>query len=181
MKQYTWIILIAVILIGGGLIYEFYGNNKVNSNTSSIKNNNLVAINSIAPQFSVPTISGQQFSLTAYKGKTVVMFGMFGSCTDCIPEGQALNQIQKTFGSKVAVIGLDVLNGEPASALEDYEQQADVNIPLATYNQTVINEYKLTQPEITYIINPDGKVAYASQSFISEANLQAQVNKVINV
>ncbi len=182
MKRYTWFLVIAAILVGGVLVYNIHKTNKTtsSSSTANTSSNGLVAVGSTAPLFNVPTISGQQFSLAAYKGKTVVMFGMFGSCSECIPEGQALDQIQKNNGATVAVIGLDVLNGEPASELEAYEQEAGIAIPLALYDQDVINSYKLTQPEITYIINKEGKVAYASPSFVGEANLQQQVTKATN-
>lgn len=180
MNRYRGIVIIVAVLAIIVSLFMLHQPKRTSSTSSVSSTSSLLAIGKQAPLFQLPTISGQVFSLAANKGKTIVMFGMFGSCSDCIPEGQALNQIRQSDGSSVEVIGLDVLNGEPASVLRNYEQIAKINIPLALFNQPVISAYRLTQPEITYIINKNGRLAYASSTFTNEASLQQQVKKAIN-
>lgn len=175
------IISLAIVIIFGG---SYLALHQTHSATPSIANkqanSTLVSVGKPAPDFSVRTIDGQQFSLSAHKGKPVIVFAMFGGCGDCIPVGQTLSQIQSNLASKgVTVIAIDILKGEPVSALEQYRSDTKSDFPLVSYDAEVVNTYKLTAPEITYVIDKNGTVAYVNQSALSYNQYKQQVEQAL--
>jgi cytochrome c biogenesis protein CcmG/thiol:disulfide interchange protein DsbE len=144
----------------------------------STTNLSAIEVGKPAPDFSVQTIDGQQFSLAAHKGKPVIMFAMFGGCGECIPVGQTLNQIQKDYAARgMSVIAIDILENEPTSTLEQYRDFVQAKFPLVSYNEHVVRAYRLTAPEITYVIDKNGNIAYINQKGLSYEQYKQQIEK----
>ncbi len=133
-----------------------------------------------APDFNVQSIDGKPFSLAEHKGKTVIIFGMFGGCGECIPVGQTLNKIEQDYAAKgVSVVAIDILNGEPTSTLQQYGDYINADFPLVSYDASVVHAYNLTAPEITYVIDKNGNIAYINQSALSYQQYKAELDKII--
>ena len=174
-KKLVIIGLIMLVAIGG--IYLVLHKPKA---TSTPSYNSATALGRPAPDFSIQTIDGQQFSLAAHKGKPVIVFAMFGGCGECIPVGKTLNQVQKDFSSQgVTVIAIDILKGEPTSVLEQYRSDTKAVFPLVSYDANVVNTYKLTAPEITYIIDKNGVVANINQNALSYDQYKQQIERAL--
>lgn len=169
------IIGLAVMLAVGGA-YAVLRNTKPTITTSSTA----TVLSKPAPDFNVQTIDGQQFSLAAHKGKPVIVFAMFGGCGECIPVGQTLSKIQKDYAAQgVSVVAIDILKGEPVSVLEQYRSDSKVSFPLVSYDEAVVNAYKLTAPEITYVIDKNGSIASINQSALSYEQYKQQVEQAL--
>jgi len=139
-----------------------------------------LAVGNPAPDFNVQTIDGQQFSLADHKGKPVIIFAMFGGCGECIPVGQTLNQIQKDYAARgVSVIAIDILKNEPTSTLEQYRDFVQAKFLFVSYNENVVQAYRLTAPEITYVIDKNGNIAYINQKGLSYEQYKQQIEKLL--
>src|SRR5215472_7436421 len=80
-------------------------------------------VGSTAPPFHLTTIDGQQYSSASLRGKTVILFAMFASCADCIPQGQTLSRIQHAYAGKgVIILGVDMVAQESVDALRQYQR-----------------------------------------------------------
>lgn len=170
----------AIVVIGGGYLALHKPQSTTLSTSSQLTNGTTAIVNKPAPDFTVQTIDGQQFSLAAHKGKPVIVFAMFGGCGECIPVGQTLNQVQKDFASQgVTVVAMDILKDEPTSVLEQYRSDAKTSFQLVSYNEKVVNAYKLTAPEITYVIDKNGNVAYVNQNALSYDQYRQQVEQAL--
>jgi cytochrome c biogenesis protein CcmG/thiol:disulfide interchange protein DsbE len=144
----------------------------------STTNLSAIEVGKPAPDFNVQTIDGQQFSLADHKGKAVVIFAMFGGCGECIPVGQTLNQIQKDYAARgVSVIAIDILKNEPTSTLEQYRDFVQAKFLFVSYNENVVQAYRLTAPEITYVIDKNGNIAYINQKGLSYEQYKQQIEK----
>ena len=179
-KKLLIIGLVALVVIGDGYL-ALRKPQLVTTSTSNTPTNSTVAsLDKPAPDFSVQTIDGQQFSLAAHKGKPVIMFAMFGGCGECIPVGQTLNQVQKDFSTQgVTIVAIDILKGEPTSVLEQYRSDAKTSFPLVSYDANVVNNYKLTAPEITYVIDKNGTVAFVNKNALSYDQYKQQVEQAL--
>lgn len=136
------------------------------------------ALNKPAPKFNLKTIDGQQFSLLAHRGKPVIVFAMFGGCGECIPVGQTLNQVQKDYAAKgLSVIAFDILKDEPTSVLEQYRSYIQASFQFASYDAGVAKAYKLTAPEITYVIDKNGNIAFINRKALSYKQYRQQVER----
>lgn len=150
--------------------------------TQFASNNNTQSIASVgnpAPDFTLTGIDGKQYNLQDLRGKTVILFGMAGWCGECIPEGQALSQIQQNYGDKVQAIGVAFTQGDNKTLLEQYKQTGKVTIPLAVDTDNVGQKYNLTQLDTTYIINRQGVVVYKSEQSMSYQELEQQLQNVL--
>lgn len=132
-----------------------------------------------APDFTLTAIDGQQYHLHDLQGKVVVLFGMAGWCGECLPEGQALSQIQSTYQDKVQPIGVAFTKGDNKTLLEEYKQTGKVTIPLAVDTDNVGQKYNLIQLDTTYIINKQGIVVYKSEQSMSYEQLQQQLQSLL--
>lgn len=173
MKRFWW--------IGGLLAFAviiFFVTQKHNS-PSNYNNSTLTIarVGKSAPNINIPTINGQQFTLSAYKGKPIVLVGLF-NCSECAAYDQNLVHLKQAYSKQgLTILGVDVVNGETVSTLDSFKQAANINFPLSVYNQTIVSEYNLTVPDMTYVINGKGDVAYINQSPLSYAQLQKEVSQ----
>ncbi len=142
--------------------------------------NSALGVGKPAPDFSVQAIDGQQFSLAAHKGKPVIIFAMFGGCGECIPVGQTLNQIQKDYAAQgVSVIGVDILNGEQTSTLQQYSDYINATFPFVSYDASVVQAYQLTAPETTYVIDKNGNIADVNHAALSYDQYKQELDKIL--
>ena len=179
-KKLLIIGLAIVVIFGVGYLVLHKPQPTTLTTSSKPANSTVASVNKPAPDFNVQTIDGQQFSLAAHKGKPVIVFAMFGGCGECIPVGQTLNQVQKDFSSQsVTVIAIDILKGEPTSVLAQYRSDTKAAFPLVSYDANVVNTYKLTAPEITYIINKNGNIAFVNQNALSYDQYKQQVEQAL--
>ncbi len=178
MKASTpYIIIGAAVVIAFG-IYVISQTPKTSAGGSA--STTFLAVGEQAPDFSVQTIDGKQFSLANHKGKPIILFAMFGGCGECIPVGQALNQIQKDYAAKgVSVVAIDILNGEPVSTLQQYRDYIKADFPLVSYDQSVVQAYNLTAPEITYIIDKNGNIADINQGALNYQQYKDELDEII--
>lgn len=173
------VIGLAIVVVFGGGYLALHKTRSTNPSTANKQaDSTLVSVGKPAPDFTVQTIDGQQFSLAAHKGKPVILFAMFGGCGDCIPVGQTLNQVQSNFTAQgVTIVAIDILNGEPTSVLEQYRSETKAAFPLVSYDSSVVNAYKLTAPEITYVIDKNGNIAFVNQNALSYGQYKKQVEE----
>lgn len=176
MKWFWWTIglLVAVFIV----IFVVHSSS---SGTHSSPNSTagVAAIGKPAPDFSVQTIDGKQFSLAAYKGKPVILFSMF-DCSECAAYAPTLMQLERDYTAQgLTVVGLDIVNDEPVSALQSFKQAASIDFPLVSYNANVASAYKLTRPDMTFVIDKNGVVRNINPSPLSYQQLKGQVEKTL--
>lgn len=178
MKMLTpYIIVIAGIVVAFGIyaVSKTVAIPAVSSASAAV-----LTVGKPAPDFNVQSIDGKQFSLAEHKGKSVIIFGMFGGCGECIPVGQTLNKIEQDYAAKgVSVIAIDILNGEPISTLQQYGDYIKADFPLVSYDASVVNAYNLTAPEITYVIDKNGTIADINQNALNYQQYKDELDKII--
>lgn len=180
MKQprYWWILGVLVVL-GVMVLVATRGGTAANLSAQSVRQTtpSALGVGSTAPLFRLTTIDGQQYSSASLRGKVVILFAMFASCADCIPEGQTLSQVQQTYSSKgVTVLGVDIVREESVQALQQYQRVGHITIPLAAYSAEVVQPYQLVQPDMTYVIGRDGIIKYKNMQSLSYADFQRELD-----
>ncbi len=177
-------LLIGVLIIFIGVVL-FLGNTASikKTNTQSVVNTNIpsvLAIGDVAPNFSLTTLDGQLFKLSDKKGKTVILFGMAGWCSTCIPEGRVLTKIRQEYANKgIEVIGVAFTKGDNDDFLKEYKKVGGIDIPLALDTDNVAQKYNLTKLETTYIINKDGIILYKDEQSTNYEDYKRELDKII--
>ncbi len=91
-----------------------------------------------------------------------------------------INRIQKDFASKgLVVIAVDIVKGEPISVLEQYRSYIQASFQFASYDAGIAKAYKLTAPEITYVIDKNGIVVFINKKGLSYKQYKQQVTKAL--
>lgn len=133
-----------------------------------------------APDFNLTTLDKNTFKLSDKKGKTVILFGMAGWCSTCIPEGRNLTKILKEYSDKgVEIIGVAFTKGDNDDFLKEYKKVGGIDIPIALDTDNVATKYNLTRLETTYIINKDGVIIYKDEQITSYEDYKKELDKII--
>ncbi len=184
-------IIIAAIVLGGiGLIAAKYISFSTPiSNTAALNYQQssspapqtiAVKVGDTAPDFGVTTLDKEIFKLSDNKGKTVILFGMAGWCSTCIPEGRALTKIKQEYSDKgVEIIGVAFTKGDNNDFLNEYKKIGGIDIPVALDTDNVAQKYHLTKLETTYIINKDGVVVYEDEQQTSYDDYKRELDKIL--
>lgn len=139
-----------------------------------------VGIGKTAPDFSIITLDKETFRLSDKKGKIVILFGMAGWCSTCIPEGRALTKIKQEYSNKgVEIIGVAFTKGDNNDFLNEYKKIGGIDIPVALDTDNVAQKYYLTKLETTYIINKDGVVVYKDEQQTTYEDYKRELDKLI--
>jgi len=134
-----------------------------------------------APDFSVPTIEGGTFTLSAHRGKPVVLFVMAYWCGTCIPEAQALGRLHQKYGDRLTIIALDVDPSSTPERLQKFRQWAgETNYTWGfDSGQRVAQAYRVRALDTTFIINQAGEVVYTDAVPTSYPTLEEQIRKLL--
>jgi peroxiredoxin len=114
---------------------------------------------SIPPSFALPNLSGNQVTLSDYKGKVVVLDLWATWCPPCrveIPFLVELYEEHKDAGLVVVGIGLD---DGGANVLRPFAEQNGITYPILVGNRDVAQAYKLKGIPTTFILDREGRIA----------------------
>ena len=134
-----------------------------------------------APDFTVPTLQGDTFTLSAQRGKPVILFAMAYWCGTCVPEAQALAQLHRRYGDRVRIVALDV---DPSSTPETLQQfRKWVGEPDYVWafdrDNRVVQAYQIRSLDTTIIINQAGEIIYTDAYPTPFETLEEQIKKLL--
>ncbi len=114
----------------------------------------------IAPDFSVTTFDGQPFTLSAQRGKVVILNFWASWCGPCRVEAPILERLWQDYRDRgVVVLGVTYADNERDSRA--FIDAFNMTYPNAQDVGTVITKdrYHITGVPETFIIAPDGEIA----------------------
>jgi peroxiredoxin len=117
-----------------------------------------IARHPLAPEFSLPGLTGQMLNLSAYRGKIVLLDFWATWCGPCLEEIPHFVELQNKYGDRgLQVIGISMDDG-PAP-VRDFYQRFHMNYPVAMGNAKTGELYGgvLGLP-IAFLIDRDGRI-----------------------
>ncbi len=147
----------------------------IDPNAQITANGTPVAMGSAGPDFSLPGIDGQTYTLSSFKGKPVVLEFMATWCPHCQADAPMMNQLDAAYKSKgVQIFGI---NATPFS--HNHEQSGHETDPVSTndlkwfhdtYSVTFpmlfdkalksANDYQVVSYPTIYIVDQNGKITF---------------------
>ncbi len=113
---------------------------------------------SLAPEFSLKTLTGEEISLSKYKGKTLLIdfwATWCGPCRESIPH---LVHLYKTYrGQGLEVVGLSMDKGDPKT-VDHFVKSLDMPYPIAITPEEIARAYGVNGLPTTVLIDKEGKI-----------------------
>jgi thiol-disulfide isomerase/thioredoxin len=101
--------------------------------------------------------SGKKITLSAYKGKVVVLNFWATWCPPCVGEIPDLIKLNKTYGDKLVVLGASVDNGPDVA--KDFVKKNKVDFPVFMADSAMQKAYGgIPSIPTTFIINANGEI-----------------------
>jgi peroxiredoxin len=113
-------------------------------------------IGTLAPNFTLPTLTGENVSLTDFKGKKVLINFWAAWCTPCTKELPALEAFNKASQQDIKVISINI---DPEDHAEEFARDAGISFPVLLDEDDKVNEaYQIITIPTTFLIDEEGKV-----------------------
>ena len=113
---------------------------------------------SLAPEFSLKTLTGEEMSLANNKGKTLLIdfwATWCGPCRESIPH---LVHLHKTYqGQGLAVVGLSMDKGDPKT-VDHFAKSLDIPYPIAIAPEEIARAYGVNGLPTIVLIDKEGKI-----------------------
>jgi peroxiredoxin len=134
----------------------------------------------IAPDFTLPQLSGQPLTLSGYRGKVILLDFWATWCEPCRVETPFFVDLQGKYGSRgLQIIGVSM--DDTADPVQGFYQQFKMNYPVVMGNAQIGEEYGgvLGLP-IAFLIDRDGRIRSKHMGATDASVFEREVTALLN-
>jgi peroxiredoxin len=138
-----------------------------------------IAVGAVAPDFTLSDLTGAQRSLSAYRGKVVMLNFWASWCGHCQSEIPALKAVYKDYSDKgFEIVAVSV--GEEPAGLATFVQQNEMAFTVLADPQTsMVPLYQLRSVPTSYFLDQQGVVQQVYNGAIEEETLRGIVDQLL--
>jgi peroxiredoxin len=131
------------------------------------------------PDFTLQTTAGNEVSLHPVEKPTALFF-MAAWCTSCKQEEHNLKQVHETFGDGVRLISIDMdPDRDSMQDLQQFKEEYGGEWTHAMGTKDLIQSYRLTSLDTTYIIDQNGVSTYKDSNVTSASTFEREFKKLL--
>ena len=173
--NYSFIILIAVIVVVGGII--LLQGSKDNPGMTE-QGSTSATSSTVAPDFSLPKIGGGMGSIKDYHGKVVVLDFWATWCGPCKAEIPDFIALQKMYGDKgLQIVGIAL---DEQAKVESFVREYGINYPILIGTDAVSQTYGgIEGIPTTFIIDREGKIITSFVGFREKRIFEEEIVKLL--
>jgi len=141
----------------------------------------LLAVDTIAPQWTLPTVQGDELRLTALCGKVVLLSFWYRNFDPSLQYLQALQELHEKFQKQgLVVVGINA--HEQREELTGFLRQRGIMYPNLIGNKKVEKDYQAYTPNTFYLLDQSGKVSYVTiaQGDFPKRVLHKKIKQLLN-
>lgn len=128
------------------------------------------AVGHPAPDFTLTTVAGDTFTLSAWRGKPVILNFWATWCPPCRAELPELEAAHERYAGQVIVVGVNQM--EPAASVAAFAGQVGLTFPLPLdLRGEVSREYAVRSLPTTFFIDRAGVIRRIQVGALTEATL----------
>lgn len=135
-----------------------------------------------APDFTFQDANGQTFSLSDFRGKSVLLNFWRTTCGWCVVEMPYIQQVYETWpADELVILTIDI--GEYADTVSDFLDDIEVSLPvLLDIEAEVTVQYRVSSMPRTFFIDKEGLIrGIMFGAFQSIEQLEDALNQLINM
>lgn len=176
-SRFIWsLYLIATLLLGSAWI--LYSREPVQQPDPMAGVPSAPAVGYQAPDFSLPTLTGETFTLSEQGGRPVVINFWATWCPPCRAEIPFFQAAARTYYGQVAIVGID--DGEPASIVASFANELGMTYPVPLDEDSSVSKtYRVNSLPTTYFIDQEGVITNIHIGIISQAVLEDGIAKLL--
>ncbi len=137
-----------------------------------------------APEFSLPTIQGEQVALKELRGHPVIINLWASWCTPCRAEMPALQNVYETYQDQgLEILAINATHQDDQGEAVKFAEELGLTFPiLLDLSAEVSQLYRLQSLPTTYFVDNQGKIhEVVVGGPMSEALLRSRVEKLLQV
>ena len=133
-----------------------------------------------APDFTLTSVSGEDVSLSDFKGKVVVIDFWATWCPPCRKGIPDLISLQKEYKDKVAVIGISLDRENTKAGVPDFVNKMGINYPVVYFNDKVIIDFGgVSAIPTTFIIDQKGNIVKKIIGLYPKSEYEQKIKELI--
>jgi len=136
----------------------------------------------LAPDFSLKTLDGKTDSLSAYKGKAILINFWASWCSPCKEEMPGLQAIYEKYRDQgLVILGVDLLAQDTLSDVQSFVKETRVTYPILFDESGDISGmgYALKGLPTSFLIGRDGKIKRIQIGALLPDKIQQYVNEIL--
>ena len=120
----------------------------------------LLPVGTLAPDWTLPGVSGDSVTLSSLRGKFVLLDFWFIGCGSCIESIPVLNELQKQYDDiEFKVIGINCFNNNEEK-IKRYCNNLNMNYKNVRNGDAITGAYRIKGAPMFYLIDKKGKIVY---------------------
>lgn len=132
-----------------------------------------------APDFTLPDASGKPLTLSAYKGKVVLLDFWATWCHGCKTEIPWYVEFYKEYrGQGLAVIGVSMDDGG-MKVVKPFLAERGIDYAVVIGSEALANRYSLTAMPLTLLIDRKGRIAVSHAGVVDKQDFQSHIRELL--
>lgn len=133
--------------------------NEMIESTTAIINEEAPVIGHFAPQFSLPSLDGQDYSLDRVEGKSMLLNFWASWCEPCKIEAPDLVNLYENYSDKIEIYAINVTANDTIDNVISFADEYGFTFPvLLDEHADIAKSYKVRPIPTTFFINKDGVI-----------------------
>ena len=132
----------------------------------------------LAPDFSLKSLDGQQFTLSAFRGKNPVYLVFWATwCPYCIQEVPLLKELHAKLSPKgLKILSINIGYNDPLLRVQAFQKKYELPYPILYDNNTIVaRQFGVIGVPFSVLVDRNGKIVYRSNR--TPDNLEAFLEK----
>ena len=132
----------------------------------------------LAPDFTLKSLDGQEFTLSAFRGKNPVYLVFWATwCPYCIQEVPLLKELHAKLSPKgLKILAVNIGYNDPLLRVQAFQKKFELPYPILYDNNTMVaRQFGVIGVPFSVLVDRDGKIVYRSNR--TPDNLEAFLEK----
>ncbi|WP_224249956.1 peroxiredoxin family protein [Hyalangium gracile] len=131
---------------------------------------NLPGAGTLAPDFQLRTLAGEQVRLSDLRGKPVLLAFWAPWCGVCKVESSTLSAVRRTVGDRAHVLTVAVAYEDEAD-VRRFVQEQGADYPVLLGESGLSRSFRVDRFPTTFILSPDGRIEQATVGYTTRLGL----------
>jgi cytochrome c-type biogenesis protein len=133
-----------------------------------------------APDFTLSDINDNEFSLSDFKNKVVVLDFMFTTCSGCIDEMETLKKIYNKYEGQIEIITISIYSFDSNEDIRKFKNDYGGDWIYARDTANLIETYSASMVPKIVIVNKNMDITFSDVGVVSETELSKEIDKAIS-